>query len=451
MGRKMQTINKIAIILLIGCFFIGGIVARTDFAKNKQTSNGKYKNESRVASAGLGDSASMDIRPAETLYTILNNLRGHYVEQLKPEDETMMANDAVRAMLASLKDPNTRFIDKDEHKIITDSMEGKFHGIGIVVAIKPIKTKTTLEEHLIVVSPIVTGPAAEAGILPGDDITKIDNRFVLPYDPYQRASNMVKNSRMDTPLERTNLRKKLESEQKRIDAGIPIMDAEDMLTTYKGENITLTIARGNVTREIKLTPKEFIIEPITTEKLDDNKCGYIKINYISQATVSSLIDTLKQFKTDGCEKLILDMRNLYGGDSKSAAKIMGEFIPGKVFAFIEKSRGRRFSIKADNNSSGAEWTKPIVVLVNEGTAKLSEILAAALKDNIGAKLVGEKTFGDTTEVTLVDQSDGTAYTMATGNYLTSKGNNLKNKGLNVDLIVKSTSTGDAQLAAAIRQ
>ena len=117
---------------------------------------------------------------------------------------------------------------------------------------------------------------------------------------------------------------------------------------------------------------------------------------------------------------------------------------------LVRSRGRKSPLEIPEQDNGQVWTKPVVVLVNRGTARTSEVLASVLKENGVARLVGEKTYGDFVQTTLIDQIDGSAILMTTGKYLTGRGGNYSRMGLPVDVAVAAGPPGDPQLVEAVK-
>ncbi|MGB9619289.1 MAG: S41 family peptidase, partial [Armatimonadota bacterium] len=173
----MNAYRRIGLGCLLGVCLAAGFAARLESTAREQALGSARRSPGStpgvlVAAARL-EGASVDLRPLAVMLTVLKSLREHYVDQITPEDEGRMAYDSLRAMLSSLEDPNTRFLDPAQHKLASDAAEGAFHGIGAVLSIKKLKTGDFTEEHLVVVTPIQTGPAAKAGVKPGDDITAV--------------------------------------------------------------------------------------------------------------------------------------------------------------------------------------------------------------------------------------------------------------------------------------
>lgn len=456
----MRTIHRIGIGVVVGLFFACGFTARNECARRQAAlvvakDNKAISERTRIASTRLADvPGDVDIRPLETLYTVLNRLREHYVEQLTIEDEGKMTHEAMRAMLAWFHDPNTRFIEQPERRVILDAEQGKFHGIGAVLAIKqtwrPSKDKPNervSEEHLVVVTLLPGSPAARAGLKPGDEIVAIDGKDVLPFDPYQRVSDLVGTQQFRGGTD-SQKRKILDAEQKRIDEGISIVDAEALLTGEQKKAVTLTIAAKPPAKPTRLTilPQDVVVDVVGDPRLEAGSIGYIDINYFGSATADEFTQALRELQTKSAKALIIDLRGATGGDMEAVLKIAQWFMPGRNFAVLIKSRGRKTPIQVPS-ANGDVWRKPVVLLVDRGTARAPEVLAAGLREAGAAKLVGEKTYGNFTDSTLIDLADGSGIVMATGKYVTAKGYDYNGKGLPVDV---QAATPDEQMKAAIK-
>ena len=457
----MRTIHRIGIGVLVGLFFASGYAARDEYARGQMTlavSRDRRAAQdlqgTRVASTRLADVADVDIRPLETLYTVLGSLRQHYVEQLTVEDEGKMTHDAMRAMLASFNDPNTRFIEPDQRKALIDAEQGKFHGIGAIVAIKQTwrvdkqKPKEPISEERLIVATLLPGsPAAKAGLKPGDEIIAINGKDVLPFNPYQQVSDMVGTDKFRDTTD-VQKRKMLDTEQKRIDDGISIVDAETLLTSEDKKPVTLTLAAKPPAKPTRITvqPEDLVVDPVGDPRMEADGVGYVRVNYFDSATAGEFAQALKELEAKSAKSLIVDLRGATGGDMGAVQKIAGYFEPDRTLAVLIRSRGRKTPIHIPAANGGA-WRKPIVLLVDRGTARAPEVLAASLKEVGAARLVGEKTYGNFTDSTLIDLPDGSGIVMATGKYVTGKGFDYNGKGLPVD--VQATTTDD-QMKAAIK-
>jgi len=437
----MQTVHKAAIAILIGLSFAAGLGLRThtDPRLNRQPSIHSERGMEaapgpRLAATGLEGAANIDLQPVQTLYMVLTRVRGFYVEQLTPKIEGDMTRDALRTMLASLKDPNTRLIEPDEMKAINDARKGKFHGLGAMLGIRSATNGSITEEQLVIVSPIAGGAASEAKLLPGDVIAAVDGKIVLPFDPFQRATKLIKDSRT-SGASRTQLRKSLESEQKRINTGISIPNAEKTLTTQDSKTVELTLRRkGNPQPlKVKVALREFTVDLVTGKMPDDKGYGYIKINCLCAGTADEFGAAIAEIKNAGAKSLTLDLRDLSGGEPGPALDVAKYFAPRKNFGYLAQSHGRRSTLTIPSVPAEDVWTAPLVVLIDSGTARTAEVLAAALKNEAGAKLVGEKTYGDSAYTSLFVLDDGSAIVMTTGKFLTSRNADFTGRGIAADV------------------
>ncbi len=455
----MRRIHKIGVcvLLVVLCFGLGvGLRVQSDRIQSSLALKADAPPEgTQVASSRL-DLTVPDIRPLKTLYSVLRSLREHYVDPITVKDEGKMSYGAIRWMLASLNDPETRFIEPDHRKLLGEAREGKFYGIGAVTAIRQTirpntdkdKTKDTVsEEHLIVATVLPGGPADRAGLKPGDEIVAINGKDVLPFDPYQHFSDTIKQENVRN-MERPQLLKMIDTEQKRIDDGIAIIDAEKMLMSDDKKPVELSLAAQPPlkSKTITIQPSEITVKPLDDAIVMAGNIGYIRVNFFGDKTAGEFSAAMKKLQSEKLAGLIVDLRGSTGWDILAADNMTSWFAPRKVMAFRVRSRGRKDLIRIPTAES-APWTKPVVLLVDGSTTKAPEILAAALKDNGIAKLVGEKTFGNFVDSTMIDLADGSAIIMSTGKYITGKGNDYNLKGVPVDVPV---NTSDAQMREAIK-
>jgi len=439
--------------MLVGVFFATGYFTRMhcidrDRALAAQRDNQSSLQGTRIASTGLTAVADVDIRPVETLYSVVKSLREHYVEQLTVEEEGKMTYDALRAMLGSLNDPDTRFLEPAQRKLIGDAAYGKFHGIGAVLAIKqttrPVKPGSkeppVTDEHLMVVSVLPGSPAAKAGLKTGDEIIAVDSKPVLPFNPYQRVEDLMNDKKLQT-MDLGEKKKLFEAEQKRLDDGVEIVDVENQLASDLKKAVEITVAAKAPAKEnkVKIEPGEIDLDPVNALRMESGDYGYIKINYLGVTTGEKFADEMKDLETKNAKGLVLDLRGATGGDMKSAEEIAKWFAPGKPLAALLKSRGRRSVVGIPIFASADVWRKPVVVLVDGSTARAPEVLASGLKENGVAQLVGKKTYGDFKDTTVLDLADGSAVMMTTGKYVTIKGVDFSGKGLPVDIQAASDS------------
>lgn len=296
---------------------------------------------------------------------------------------------ALKGMLSSL-DPYSEFLDPDSRKELETDTEGKFGGLGIEIAVR--------DELLTVISPIEDTPAWKAGLKPGDRIVKIEGE-------------LTKN--------------------------ITVSGAVKKLRGPPGTEVSLTILREGTPKllEVKLVRDVIKIKAIKNTRILEDNIGYVRLVEFRKDTPAELDSALKQLKALGMDSVILDLRNNPGGLLDVAVKVVDRFIPeGKV---VVSTKGR---IAAQNmefkSANGAKYLDvPLVVLVNEGSASASEIVAGALQDYKRAVIVGKKTFGKGSVQSVLPLSDGSALKLTTSKYFTPLGRTIHNQGVIPDIVV----------------
>ena len=328
---------------------------------------------------------------------VFEKIRNDYVE--KPE-EGKLVEAAINGMLSSL-DPHTSYMDADAYREMQRSTKGEFGGLGIEV---------TEEEGLIkVVSPIDDTPAAKAGIMSGDIIAGIDG-----------ASTQ----------------------------GMTLDQAVDKMRGPINSAVTLKIARGakKETKDYKITRAVIEVQSVKGE-VKDGDVGYIRIAQFTEKTASGLHSMMDKIKAaapgDKLKGYILDLRNDPGGLLDQSIEVVNTFIDkGEIVS----TRGRnpddaqRFSARAGENQSEG---KPVVVLINGGSASASEIVAGALQDHKRATLIGTRSFGKGSVQTIMPLGENSgALRLTTARYYTPSGRSIQAKGITPDIQVKEDVPAD---------
>ena len=330
----------------------------------------------------------------ELFANTISIIRNDYVASTQSKD---LIYGALKGMLMSL-DSHSQFMDPESYREMKVETEGKFGGIGIEITLK--------EGILTVISPIEDTPAFKAGLKPNDKIVRIDGK-----------------STRDATLNEAV--KKLRGEP-----GTPVT-----LTILREEEKKLTdvvITRGLI--EIKSIKEASVLE--------DN-IGYVKIIEFQENTPKDLAKALAGLKAKGIDSLILDLRNNPGGLLETSVKVSEMFLTqGKL---VVSTKGRA---KSQDMVYKSEYGRPytefiLVVIVNEGSASASEIVAGAIKDNKRGIIVGVKTFGKGSVQTVIPLSDGSAIRLTTAEYFTPNGETINNKGIIPDVVV-AKSKGIAQ-------
>jgi carboxyl-terminal processing protease len=314
---------------------------------------------------------------------------------------------AMKGMLSSL-DPHSQFMDPDDFKDMQDDTRSRFNGLGVEVAIK--------DGLLTVVTPMEDTPAAQAGIESGDQILKI---------------NGVSTDKLG------------------------LQDAVDVLRGEPGKKVSLTILRPS-TKEIKeyaLERKEIKVQSVKgTCLLDPDltgpfKVGYVRIVQFNEPTADEFGKALDSLQKQGMQALVLDLRNNPGGLLNSAVDILGQFLPPNTK--VVSTQGRVSSQKHDYSTPNGVKERPrfpLVVLVNEGSASGSEIVAGALKDLHRAIVVGETTFGKGSVQNVMQLPDGSALRFTTAKYYTPSKVVIQGNGVEPNILVPLTPDQDRAVA-----
>lgn len=335
------------------------------------------------------DGYEYDTDTFEKLYRVKNILDKKY---LRDYDIDELIDGAIDGMLEALDDPYTTYFDKEAAEQFLIETEGEYEGVGIYVSYDLNK------KMVIVLTPIEQSPAAEAGILPGDYIEYVDDVDV--------TSNTLD-------------------------------EVADLLKGEAGTLVKVGIIRydkdGNITRiEKTLTRRNVTIDPVVEEVYEDN-IGYIKLSSFDETTYSEFEKAYKDLtKNKNVKGLILDLRNNPGGLLDVATSITDILVPkGKIVYTLDKD-GKEEAIY----SGSGKIEIPLVVLVNEGSASASEVLAGAVKDYGVGKIIGVNTYGKGVVQTLLSLRDGTYVKVTTNEYFSPNGNKIDGEGVAPDIEVK---------------
>lgn len=318
---------------------------------------------------------------------ILNMVEKSYVEEVKQED---LIQGAISGMMKSL-DPHSTFMTADEYKDLEVETKGSFGGIGIEI--------TIIKDVLTVVSPIEDTPAFHADVQSGDQIIKIDNQ------PTKDLS---------------------------------IREAVKKLRGPKDTKVTITIMRENLPKlkDITLTRSIIKIASVKSRLLDDG-ITYYRIANFQEKTADDLRRAIKELnaKAKPLNGIILDLRNNPGGLLNQAVEVADVFLKTGIIVST-KGRTGAMNTAISAKDDGNEPNCPIVVLVNEGSASASEIVAGALRDNGRGILLGTKTFGKGSVQTLIPLEDGAALKLTTAQYYTPSGRSIQAEGIVPDITLK---------------
>ena len=300
------------------------------------------------------------------------------------------AYEAIREMLGKLEDPYTRFMNPEEFQNMRIDTSGELTGVGIQIA------KDEETDRLVVISPIEDTPASEAGILAQDIIVQIDGT--------------------DTK-------------------GMDVNDAVKLIRGERGSQVTLTIERNGQKENYDITRERIEIHPVRASIKDTEvgKIGYIRLTTFNEHAAKDMQKAIQEQEQQGVVGYILDLRSNPGGLLYSSINIARMWIDeGTIVSTVDR-KGVSDLQSAKNK---ALTDKPLVVLVNEGSASASEILSGALQDNKRATLLGTKTFGKGLVQSVRPLGDGSGLAVTIAKYLTPSGRDINKEGIPPDVTVE---------------
>jgi carboxyl-terminal processing protease len=364
----------------------------------------------------------LPLEELQQLAAVFSMVKSDYVE---PVDEKKLINDAISGMVSCL-DPHSQYFDKKSYKEFREGTTGKFVGVGIEIS---------QEEGLVkVVSPIEGSPADRAGLKPGDLITKIDDAMVK---------------------------------------GMTLNDAVKRMRGEPRTKVVLTIFRKDENRTFPVTIVREEIKTVSVKsKMIENGYGWIRVSQFQERTVDDLTRKLEElYKQDPKMKgLVLDLRNDPGGLLDAAVAISAVFLPDNVTVvstngqleeskFVFKAAPDFYLRRGGSDTVGTLASKtqnfykkvPMIVLVNEGSASASEIVAGALQDHKRAILLGSQTFGKGSVQTIRQLGADTALKITTARYYTPSGRSIQAKGIMPELLVDDTPEGSPYAALRTRE
>jgi carboxyl-terminal processing protease len=365
-----------------------------------------------------GALAPMPLEELQQLANVFGLIKSDYVE---PVDEKKLISDAISGMVASL-DPHSQYFDKKSYKEFREGTSGRFVGVGIEIS---------FEDGLVkVVSPIEGSPAFRAGLKPGDLITKIDTTAVR---------------------------------------GLTLNDAVKRMRGEPNTKVILTVFRKDENRSFPVT---IVREEIKTQsvrgKVIEPGYGWIRLSQFQDRTVDDFVKKLEEIykQEPNLKGLVLDLRNDPGGLLDAAVAVSAAFLPENVSVVSTNGQlaDSKFNYKAAPEfylrRGGADPLKrlpaalkkvPLVVLVNEGSASASEIVAGALQDHKRATILGSQTFGKGSVQTVRPLGPDTGIKLTTARYYTPSGKSIQAKGIVPDVMVDETAEGSPFAALRTRE
>jgi len=340
--------------------------------------------------------ATLPVEELRTFSDVFGRIKNDYVVDV---DDKELIENAIRGMLSGL-DPHSAYLDAEEFTELQVGTTGQFGGLGIEVGMEDGFVK--------VIAPIDDTPAERAGVQAGDLIIRLD----------------------DTPVK-----------------GMSLNDAVKIMRGKPGSAIELTIVREGLDKPIKINITRDIIKVKSVRaRMLDPGYGYLRISQFQSKTADYMVDAIDDLIKENkgpLKGLILDLRNNPGGVLNGAVAVSDAFLTKGMIVYTE---GRiadsrlRFNATPDDIIDGA----PLVVLVNQGSASASEIVAGALQDHKRAIIVGAKTFGKGSVQTILPLSSDSALKLTTARYYTPSGRSIQAEGITPDIVLETIEVAQVE-------
>jgi len=337
-----------------------------------------------VASAARDAYASLD-----TFANIIHMVQRHYVEDVTTEE---LIQGAIDGMMTSL-DPHSAYLTPELYRELQVDTRGSFGGLGIEITVR--------EDVLTIITPLEDTPAYHAGVKPGDQIIKIDDRLTK---------------------------------------GMTLMEAVALMRGPKGTDVVLTLRRDGALDllDTRITREIIKVKSVKDAKIYQGKYGYVRVTQFQDGTSRELADAIdkleKEVGRDNLEGLVLDLRLNPGGLLNEAVKVSDLFLDAGLIVYTEgrvENQRQRFLAQNDGN----EGDRAMVVLIDEGSASASEIVAGALQDHKRAVLVGTRSFGKGSVQTILPLDRDSALRLTTAKYFTPSGRSIQATGIEPDVLV----------------
>ena len=316
----------------------------------------------------------------EQLY---NTIQENYYKTV--EDEPLLEG-MYKGLFYGLKDPYSEYLTSREYQDLMVNTMGEFEGIGVTIT-------GDSNGNIVIVSTIEGTPADQAGLKTGDVITMVDN------EPY---------------------------------SGAELSKAASAMRGEKGTKVTITYWRGGVTTDVILTRAKIIDQSVYSKILSED-VGYIRITQFEKNTDKDFEAVLKELEGANVKGIIIDIRNNGGGLIDSGIEIADMLLGEGTITYLENNQKERTYYNSDDSATRI----PYILLINEGTASTSEILAAAVQDNGGGIVLGTKSFGKGVVQSVEMLPDGDAIKLTVMQYYSPKGNTIHGKGVIPEIVVEN--------------
>ncbi len=393
--KKLLGIFVVVLIIIGGAFYAG-------FSYGKSQVPSIYAIQD-VGNKTLGQPDNVDF---SLFWDAWKTLTQKYVGRSNLDSKTMVYG-AISGMVKSLGDPYTIFFPPQEAKRFQDDVTGSFSGIGAEIGLR--------KDIITVISPLEDSPAKKAGLRAGDFVLKIDDK---------KTDNMS------------------------------LDEAINLIRGQKGTVVKLTVARQTSPEPIVIAiTRDEIKVPVVKWELKNNKVAYVQLFTFSETATEAFNKAMTEILRSPADRIILDLRNNPGGYLEVSQQLSGWFLDNNSLVAIEDYGDGSKADEYRTSGNGAFKNIPMVVLINEGSASAAEIMAGALRDDRGIKLIGAKSFGKGSVQELMGLSQG-SLKVTIAKWLTPSKKSIMNEGLEPDVKVDITKDDidnlkDPQLDKAI--
>jgi len=347
--------------------------------------------EDRIRKSYLSDSGAKELKGnvnTDIVFEAWKKLSDKYVGTL-PDNQAMVYGMA-KGITDQVGDPYTVFFEPEKAKQFKEDLKGSFEGIGAEIGMK--------DNILTIIAPIKDTPADKAGLKPGDKILKIDDKET---------------------------------------AGLQVDEAVSLIRGKGGTKVKLLIMseEDSAPREVEITRDTINVKSVDWEMKDGN-IAYIRLASFSEDTVKELTETARKIREADVKGVVLDLRGNPGGYLEVAVDVAGFFLPKNSLVVREDFGGKQPANEYRTQYNPVLDKYSLVVLTDKGSASASEILAGALREDKGIKLVGEKTYGKGSVQEFIALSDGSTVKVTVAEWLTPEGRNINKEGISPDIEVK---------------
>jgi len=416
--KAKQLVKIFLVISGIGIMMVGSFVAGMIFYANVYSS----ANPNALLTTALPLFSTVShIQPAQpavpagqppeiaTFWEAWSFLNEQYYGELPADNERVYG--AIRGMVASLNDQHTSFIDPVRAAVVSENMKGSFEGIGVTIRLDEAG-------RLVVADLMLEQPAFKAGLRPEDIILEVDGQSV---------------------------------------EGLSLYEAVLLIRGPANSTVVLTVRRADEPEpfQIPITRSKIELEVVEAKMLEEGKIGYVRLTQFSGGAADKLATAIEDLFEQGAEGLIFDLRSNPGGLLSEAVDVSSLFVPKDETIVIEKLKGGEQKTFTAKRGQKIPAETPLVLLVNEGSASASEIVAGALQDLERAVVIGEQTFGKGSVQLPHSLSDGSELRVTIAEWLTPAGRQIHGQGITPDIVVEMSfedleNDSDPQLEEAVQ-